>query len=220
MQPPVPFHFKGQHLWLSPDRCIFWEEEQALIVSDLHFGKTGHFRKHGIAVPQAVYREDLQRLLAQIQYFRPTQLLIAGDLFHSRENKELELFLKWRKDFEGLAIRLVKGNHDILHEDWYEAADIMISPEKWQAGDFLFMHDIESSAGDAHTGLYAFTGHIHPGIRLNGMGRQSLRFPCFYFGASYALLPAFGRFTGMVSIEPNGNDHVFAIVNDKVMQFQ
>ena len=30
---------------------MFWEEEKALIVSDLHFGKTGHFRKSGIAVP-------------------------------------------------------------------------------------------------------------------------------------------------------------------------
>jgi metallophosphoesterase superfamily enzyme len=109
MQAPVPFRFKGQQLWLSPDRCIFWEEERSLIVSDLHFGKTGHFRKWGIAVPQAVYREDLQRLLVQIQYFRPRQLLIVGDLFHSRENKELELFLKWREDFANLTYALSKA---------------------------------------------------------------------------------------------------------------
>jgi len=62
-----------------------------LIISDLHFGKTGHFRKSGIAVPQGVYKEDLQRLVSQIQYFQPSQLIIVGDFFHSQLNKELEL---------------------------------------------------------------------------------------------------------------------------------
>jgi DNA ligase-associated metallophosphoesterase len=209
MKPPFPFRLKGQQLWLSAERCIFWEEERSLIVSDLHFGKTGHFRKWGIAVPQAVYREDLQRLLAQIQYFQPREILIVGDLFHSRENKELELFLKWRDDLSGLEFRLVKGNHDILHEDWYATAGIVVCPEKWQVGDFSFIHDI-ATAGDRAG--YAFSGHIHPGIRINGPGRQSLQFPCFYFGANHAVIPAFSRFTGMVSIEPERDSAVFAIV--------
>jgi metallophosphoesterase superfamily enzyme len=54
-----------------------------LIVSDLHFGKTGHFRKSGIAVPQSVYKKDLQRLFHQVQYFQPRKLIVVGDLFHS-----------------------------------------------------------------------------------------------------------------------------------------
>src|SRR5882762_3732766 len=105
MQLAIPYRIKDQQLWLSPDRCIFWEEEKALILSDLHFGKTGHFRKSGIAVPQSLYHEDLQRLLTLIQYFQPRQLLVVGDLFHSRENKELALFRRWRNDFPELAIR-------------------------------------------------------------------------------------------------------------------
>jgi DNA ligase-associated metallophosphoesterase len=218
MKAPFPFRLKGQQLWLSPDRCIFWEEERSLIVSDLHFGKTGHFRKWGIAVPQAVYREDLQRLLAQIQYFQPREILIVGDLFHSRENKELELFLKWTDDLSGLHFRLVKGNHDILHQDWYAEAGIVVSPEKWQVGDFLFIHDIATADSGAAqgtgggVGCYIFSGHIHPGIRINGLGRQSLQFPCFYFGANHAVIPAFSRFTGTVSIEPERDSAVFAIV--------
>src|SRR5690349_23713037 len=100
--------------WLSLQRCVYWEEQNALIVSDLHFGKTGHFRKSGIAVPQAVYKEDLHRLVHLIQYFQPKQLIVVGDLFHSHQNKELELFQRWREDLSGLPIHLVKGNHDIL----------------------------------------------------------------------------------------------------------
>lgn len=219
MQPAFPYRLRDQQLWLSADRCIYWEEGQSLILSDLHFGKTGHFRKAGIAVPQSVYREDLLRLLCQIQYFRPRQLLVVGDLFHSRENKELELFLKWREDFPHLGIQLIEGNHDILHKDWYEKAGIVVNPGVLPLGPFSFVHDIEDAvhgekgAADAAGGdTYYFSGHIHPGIRITGMGRQHLRFPCFYFGSAYAVLPAFGRWTGTVAIDPAPDDHVFAIL--------
>jgi metallophosphoesterase superfamily enzyme len=49
------------------------------------------------------------------------------------------------------------------------------------------------------------------------MGRQSLRFPCFYFNAQFAVLPAFSRFTGLALIEPKKQEDVFAIVNDQVI---
>src|SRR5580692_7143810 len=210
MQPAFPYRLRGQQLWLSPHRCLYWEEERSLVLSDLHFGKTGHFRKAGIAVPQSVYREDLLRLLCQIQYFRPRRLLVVGDLFHSRENKELSLFLKWRDDFPELGIQLIQGNHDILHDSWYAKAGIELSREVLSMGPFSFVHDID----DVGTGgaEYYFSGHLHPGIRIRGMGKQSLQFPCFYFGADYAVLPAFGKFTGTVSIDPPAESHVFAIL--------
>ena len=221
MKPPFPHRIKEQQLWLSPDRCIFWEEEKALIVSDLHFGKTGHFRKSGIAVPASVYRDDLQRLVAQIQYFQPRQLLVVGDLFHSRENKELTLFQKWRADFPDLIIRLIRGNHDILHDGWYEAAAIDLSQEKLRIGDFLFIHDIEALDPQEAATHYSFSGHIHPGIRINGTAKQALQFPCFYFGDAHAVLPAFSRFTGMISIRPLPHENVFAIIqHESILQIQ
>ena len=60
MRPPLKHILLDQTLWLSAERAVFWEEEQSLILADLHFGKTGHFRKSGIGVPQTIYREDLQ----------------------------------------------------------------------------------------------------------------------------------------------------------------
>ncbi|HZK65861.1 MAG TPA: ligase-associated DNA damage response endonuclease PdeM [Puia sp.] len=218
----------NQQFWLTGDRTLFWEEEKVLIVSDLHFGKTGHFRKSGIAVPQSVYKEDLQRLVVQIQHFQPKQLIIVGDMFHSHANKELELFLKWRADLSGLEIQLIRGNHDILKEDWYLHAGIKLSQTTLSMNRFHFVHDIvdrqkRDGAFKEHTpGLspYFFSGHIHPGIRVQGMGKQSLCFPCFYFGKEYAVLPAFSRFTGVAMIVPEKEEQVFAIVNDSVMQLQ
>lgn len=220
MHPAFPYRLCGQQLWLSTARCIFWEEERSLVLADLHFGKTGHFRKAGIAVPQSVYREDLLRLLCQIQYFRPRQLLVVGDLFHSRENKELSLFLKWREDFPDLGIRLIQGNHDILHDSWYEKAGIDVFPGVLPVGPFSFVHDITEVEADGASegpdggdkGTYYFSGHLHPGIRVDGLGKQRLQFPCFYFGADHAVVPAFGNFTGTVSIDPSPGSHVFAIL--------
>src|SRR5215213_4953452 len=115
MQAPILHKLYGQNLWLTAQRAIFWEEEKALIVSDLHFGKTGHFRKSGIAVPQNVYKEDLQRLVSLLSYFTPQKFIVVGDFFHSTANAELDWFKKWRADFTGLHFMLVKGNHDILN---------------------------------------------------------------------------------------------------------
>jgi DNA ligase-associated metallophosphoesterase len=207
---------------------MFWEEEKALIVSDLHFGKTGHFRKSGIAIPPSVYREDLQRLVVQIQYFQPRELIIVGDMFHSHANKELELFLKWRSDLAGVHIRLVRGNHDILKDEWYQQAGIDLSSQTLSRKDFHFVHDISDQLKQrdgfikniSEERSYFFSGHIHPGIRLNGMGKQSLCFPCFYFGKKYAVLPAFSRFTGVAMIYPEAEEEVFAIVNQELIQLQ
>ena len=212
------FTLKSQTLWLSAERCIFWEDARALILSDLHFGKSGHFRKAGIAVPQGVFKNDLQRLFSQIQYFKPEKLIIVGDLFHSHANKEMDLFLKWRADLASLQINLIKGNHDILSDKFYENADIKTSDVHFGEKEFCFTHDINSICDNDLTPAYTFSGHVHPGIVLSGGGKQQHRLPCFYFGKQYAILPAFSLFTGLYRIHPEKGDKVFAIADGTVLQ--
>jgi DNA ligase-associated metallophosphoesterase len=217
MSAPVHHIIRNNTFWLSPQRCLFWENEQALIVSDLHLGKTGHFRKQGIAVPQAVYKEDLQRLFSEIQYYKPRQLIIVGDMFHSKENRELDLFVRWRNDMPLVDVHLVKGNHDILKDEWYSDANISISQEQLCIGEFVFTHEATAAncTGDQHP--YVFSGHIHPGVSIHGLGRQSLTFPCYYFGEQYAVLPAFSKFTGVKVMRKGKGDRLFAIVNQSII---
>ena len=214
------FYFREQHFWLSPDRVIYWEDEKALILSDSHFGKTGHFRKSGVPVPQHLFLEDLQRLFSLIQFYKPEQLIVVGDFFHSRANKELLLFEKWRNDVSQLEIRLVKGNHDILKESWYEQTKINVyACEPMRINSLGFIHDCaDIEAYPQHNDAYFMTGHIHPGIYLKGTSRQSLRFPCFYFAESFAILPAYSKFSGIALVEKRKNDKVFAIINSELME--
>jgi uncharacterized protein len=210
------FILKEETLWLSAERCIFWENKKALILSDLHFGKTGHFRKSGIAVPQGIFKKDLQRLFSQIQYFKPEELIIVGDLFHSHANKEMDLFLKWRADLASLNIHLIMGNHDILSIEYYKSANITTSQIHYSENGFCFTHDINDVCYEENTS-YTFSGHIHPSITLSGTGRQSHSFPCFYFGEEYAVLPAFSLFSGTCKIHPGKEDKTFAIIENNII---
>lgn len=76
---------------------------------------------------------------------------------------------------------------------------------------FLFTHkpadeDIILNGCD-----YIFSGHVHPGVRLQGKGKQSLSLPCFHFTEKQCIMPAFGEFTGKFIIKPNGKDRVYVI---------
>ncbi len=55
------------------------------------------------------------------------------------------------------------------------------------------------------------SGHVHPGVRLQGKGKQSLSLPCFHFTEKQCIMPAFGEFTGKFIIKPNGKDRVYVI---------
>jgi uncharacterized protein len=221
MSNPIPHIINGNTFWVSPERCLYWEEENTLIVSDLHLGKTGHFRKAGIAVPQSIYKADLHRLVAQLYLYKVERLIIVGDLTHSGPNKELDHFIKWRKDFTSLQIELVKGNHDILEDDWYEHAHINVHAWKMTSAPFVFLHDLKTrkKPDNGEAGYYTFTGHLHPGIQVKGRGRQSLTFPCFYFAKDHCVLPAFSRFTGTYKVVPEKEEAAFAIVENGIMKF-
>lgn len=218
MKQALFFAHSGQHLWLSPLKAIYWENRKALILSDLHLGKTGHFRKAGIAIPQTVYKDDLHRLFGLVQHFKPDNLIIVGDFFHSSSNKEAELFAKWRNDHNNLGIQLIKGNHDILPQQWYADHLISIHENRLTDGPFTFVHEWTEKLQEEPE--YFFSGHIHPGVLISGAGRQSMRLPCFYFEKSHAILPAFGGFTGLATLKPTRSTRIFAIANEDLIHLQ
>jgi DNA ligase-associated metallophosphoesterase len=214
-QQPVAFPIRDQTMWLSPEKCMFWENQKSLILCDLHLGKSGHFRKEGIGVPQHILEHDLSRLDAQIEYFLPTSMIIIGDLFHSRQNLEVNYFSKWRKINHRIEIHLIQGNHDILPAKVYDDLNITLHSEEWKLSSFLFRHE---RTDNPSKNQYEISGHIHPGIRMKGKGKQSLKFPCFYFTEFEALMPAFGKFTGLHIIEPAKKSLVFAVADNQIIQ--
>ena len=44
----------NQELTLDASKAFYWHEERALVLADVHLGKAGHFRKHGVPIPRQV----------------------------------------------------------------------------------------------------------------------------------------------------------------------
>lgn len=184
-----------------------------LIISDLHIGKSAHFRKHGIQVPATVGTGDLERLSRLIIFYQPEILLITGDMFHNHLNSDVNTFALWRKTFPDLRLLLIKGNHDRLKVKDYQLLEIEVYDKELICTPFRFIHDQPEQTDE----YYPISGHIHPGVTVYGRARQQLNLPCFYFGEKYAVLPAFSAFTGLSRIKPGKNDRFYAISPTKVI---
>lgn len=202
---------------LLPDKAALWQATHSLIVSDIHIGKAAHFRKHGIALPNAVNSENLWRLANLLLDTQARRLLILGDLVHSAHNQEWEQFVDFRANFPQLEVVLIRGNHDILAGHHYQMAEITCRTEMYEGG-FYFTHDPASDRREQNKNAqhYQLSGHLHPAIVLRGTARQSLRLPCFWFGENQGVLPAFGSFTGTKAICPVKNDRIYAIGEGRV----
>lgn len=199
----------GESFWLSGDRTVYWAENQTLIVSDLHIGKVMHFRKAGYAVPLDTLMKNFETLSFSLLNNKIEKVIFLGDLYHSTENTETQLFWDMIEKFPNISFVLIKGNHDVHDDKHFEKKGLTVFDEL-SMGPFLFTHEPKTEKGP----LYNIAGHIHPAVKLRGKARSYLRLPCFYFKEWQAILPAFGAFTGLYSLSPKKGEKVFAIVND------
>jgi len=202
--------FGDQQFILHPAGVMFWEEQQMLLISDVHLGKISHFRKHGSAVPNSAISKNFIRLTEVVDFFSPKTICFMGDLFHSSLNVEWDLFTNWISETD-LAIVLEAGNHDIISELKYEALGIKIYSEIILKNILLTHHP------ENRDGFYNICGHLHPGYKLRGVGRQTVKLRCFYLNKQQLIMPAFGEFTGNYWISPNEGDRIFAITKKEVI---
>ncbi|WP_310993513.1 ligase-associated DNA damage response endonuclease PdeM [Aequorivita marina] len=200
----------SQNFTLHPSGAIFWEEQNMLLIADVHLGKIAHFRKHGAPVPANAAFNNLEKLTEVTNYFNPKTVCFLGDLFHSQLNEEWKDFVKW-VEYCTAEVILISGNHDIIPQYLYKDLGVKVFDDMLLNGFHLTHHptNLEDT--------FNFCGHIHPGIIMKGMGRQFLRLPCFYKTLNSLILPAFGNFTGKHILTPSTKDEVFAIVEDEVI---
>ena len=209
-----------QEICLLPEKAVFWKDKEMLILADLHISKAGHFRKGGIPIPSGIHEEDLNILSLLLHNTQAKHLLFLGDLFHSVPNAEWEVFSDWLDQWlqlgEGRNATLVMGNHD-LHGR-HSLPNALNVCDMLQMEGFLFTHE-PMPPTTIEEGLYNLSGHLHPALIMKGKGKQQLRLPCFYFGEKQAYLPAFGKFTGLMPIYPDGHEDVFVIAEGKIFSW-
>ena len=196
--------FGGQTLALTNQRVVFWEREKALILSDLHIGKTAHFRKNGIAVPKDILQQDLLRLEFLIQHFSPKKIIVVGDLLHAGDNSDVDEFCEWRNQFSHIEFHLVEGNHDRISAALGKKLCLTKCEKSLTINQLTFVHDFNEASEN-----FQVTGHIHPGAVLYG-AVKNIKLPCFTITEKQLLLPAFSLFTGLdIKNTPPGRRFVF-----------
>ncbi|MGZ5197718.1 MAG: ligase-associated DNA damage response endonuclease PdeM [Kaistella sp.] len=183
---------RNEKVVFTNQRALYWEREKALVISDLHVGKSAHFRKSGIAVSSQILHDDLLVLENLLAFFDVNHVLIVGDLFHAGHNSDLDIFCEWRSRFPQLKITLIKGNHDRIRQKFYEDYCIDVAEKSLEIFPFTFLHEPEFNES-----VFTISGHIHPGVIFHGKARQKIKLPCFAVSDNQLILPAFSKFTGL-----------------------
>ena len=184
----VPFAFAAQEFALAPARALYWAEERALLVADLHLEKASYFAKHGQMLPPYDSRETLERIATAIHETGARRVFCLGDNFHdSHGPSRLEPYAA------GMLAALMRatdwvwitGNHDTKDADGSAEGIAELS-----VAGIMLRH--EARPGEAGPEL---SGHFHPKLRVTARGRRVAR-PCAVASEQRLILPAFGALTG------------------------
>lgn len=204
---------EGHLFSFLPERALFKHDESLLVIADVHLGKASHFRKHGISIPAASQAEDYTKLRRLLDKTKPEKVYFLGDLFHSSLNSDWHAFAALVESYPNLCFTLIKGNHDIIDYKFFDKLCIDVSDKELTEGPFVYSHEPLQSVDSNRLNI---AGHIHPGILLRGMGKQSLRLPCFHLSGNTLLLPAFGTLTGLYMMDMDQHNKVYAVLPGEV----
>lgn len=211
----LQIEIQGEQVGLLPGKALLWPAQHTLILADMHWGKAMHFRKHGIAIPASAQHADEIRLAEMVRQYGVERLIVAGDMFHSVSNRQIDDFMHWRNAHAQLDICLVAGNHDVLAAGQYMNYRVRLQPDMLDLGPFIITHD-----ATAETDKFQVHGHIHPCFTATGKGRAGVRVPCFCMDNNRLVLPSFGSFTGGHKISADDFRHIYLVAADEVIQWQ
>jgi hypothetical protein len=184
----LTIHLGGAALAPQPSGVLLWPDEGALVVGDLHLGRSERMaRIGGGLLPPYETQDTLDRLEGVLRAAAPRLVICLGDSFDDAQASG--------RLAPGMAARLaamaegrrwiwVTGNHDPGPVDLpgEAAAEVALGP-------LTFRHVARPGA------LAEISAHYHPKARLALRGIRVAR-PCFLSDARRMILPAFGTYTG------------------------
>jgi DNA ligase-associated metallophosphoesterase len=180
--------------------ALFWEDESLLVVSDLHLEKGSSFATRGVLLPPYDTVATLSRLAAVVARHDPRMVIALGDSFHDRDahdrlsapDRDAIAALQARRDWIWIS-----GNHDPALPS--ELGGVVAN--EVAVGGIAFRHEPTGAAGE-------IAGHLHPKARVSRRGRSMER-RCFACDGMRAVMPAFGAYTGGLSIRDAAFARIF-----------
>jgi uncharacterized protein len=185
------FDVAGVSLVADLSGALYWEAQRLLVVSDLHLEKGSSFAARGVLLPPYDTAATLSRLAAVVARHNPRMVIALGDSFHDRDahqrlsapDRDAIAAMQAGRDWIWIV-----GNHDpALPSDigGVIASEVGI-------GLIVFRHEPSGAVGE-------IAGHLHPKARVATRARVTER-RCFASDGERAVMPAFGAYTGGLSI--------------------
>lgn len=200
--PCVDLVVAGERLICDWAGCLYWPDEDTMVVSDLHLEKGSSFAEKGSFVPPHDTKATLARLALRLAVWQPARVISLGDSFHdplAHERLSVDDSRKLNSLMEGREWFWISGNHDPAPPESLGGK----GAREMMLGNLVFRH--EPGPG-SQTGEIA--GHLHPCGKIVRRSK-SVRRPCFVTDGSRLILPSFGAFTGGLNIRHEAFEGLF-----------
>jgi DNA ligase-associated metallophosphoesterase len=190
-------------LVLDPAGALYWPEEGALVVADLHLEKGSSLAARGVLLPPYDTAATLAVLARLIAHYAPRVVIALGDSFHDGggparvtdvDRATLEMLQRGREWL------WIAGNHDPHRADGIGgrfAAMLAL-------GGLVFRHEPATQAT-----VGEISGHLHPVARVAVRGRGISR-RCFASDGRRIVMPAFGAYAGGLNVRDRAFAALFA----------
>ena len=169
-------------------------DSKTLLIADLHLEQGTSLARRGAHVPPFDTASSLALLSAVIARDQPNRLIFLGDSFHDAEGS-VRLEESHRRTLKSITHAVetfwISGNHDPSPPQdvgGFHAEQIFLGP-------IILRHE----PGRLQHEQCEISGHLHPGCVVVQRGRP-LRGKCFAYDGKRLIMPAFGAYTGALSV--------------------
>lgn len=196
-------------------------EFRTLLVADVHLEKGTSLARRGVHLPPYDTRQSLRQLAGVIAALRPARLIFLGDSFHDGEARTRidDADLATLRNLSGGQETIwIAGNHDPVPPGDIGgciASEVALGP--------ITLRHAPRALAEAE---FEIAGHLHPAAALSQRGTR-IRCKCFIADDRRIVMPAFGSFTGALSVSAeafaplfqNGDYHVWMLGGRAVHKF-
>jgi hypothetical protein len=198
--------FANNRVILDASGTLFWPDFDLLMFSDLHFEKGSFLSQFANPLPRIDTRKTLDNMQIVLAIYQPECVVCLGDSFHDgnaisrMEADDIDLLNSMVGSVQQW--QWVLGNHDpeIPKEIAGKSFPYL------EQNNILLVHEPEDLAqiNEGHKCNQPITaqiiGHFHPKMRIRQSG-HSMSGKCFVVANDVLLMPAFGQYTGGLSVD-------------------
>ncbi len=183
-------------LYITSDRCVWYEPEKTVMIADLHLGYESALKENGFSFPLSQKEKILDKISSIKNRYSPENIVVLGDFKHNFGKMEDDEFHELLDviDYlmEDASLVMLRGNHDNYLKNLTELKGVTLYQDKMELHDMILTHGDEMVESDGTL----IMGHEHPSIKIVDEVGSSMRFPSYLYHETEKILvlPAFSTF--------------------------